>query len=49
MKGSLGCSDPEIVEFRNLREWRKVKSKLTVLDLRRAEFSIFRGLLGRVL
>lgn len=35
LKGSLGCSDHEMVEFKILRA-AKVHSKLTVLDFRRA-------------
>jgi len=32
LKGSLGCSDSKIVEFRMLREARRKQSKLTTLD-----------------
>ncbi|GAB0179159.1 hypothetical protein GRJ2_000381200 [Grus japonensis] len=48
LKGSLGCSDHEMVEFRILRAVRRVRSKLTTLDFRRADFGLFRDLLGRV-
>ncbi|GAB0193807.1 hypothetical protein GRJ2_001846000 [Grus japonensis] len=48
LKGSLGCSDHEMVEFKILRAARRVDSKLTTLDLRRADFGLFRDLLGRV-
>jgi len=48
LKGSLGCSDHEIVVFRILRATRRVHSKLTTLDFRRAGFGLFRDLLGRV-
>ncbi|GAB0182131.1 hypothetical protein GRJ2_000678400 [Grus japonensis] len=44
LKGSLGYSDHEMVEFENHR----VHSKLTTLDFRRADFGLFRDLLGRV-
>ncbi|GAB0206039.1 hypothetical protein GRJ2_003069500 [Grus japonensis] len=47
-KGSLGCSDHEMVEFRILRAARRVRSKLTTLHFRRADFGLFRDLLGRV-
>ncbi|GAB0180871.1 hypothetical protein GRJ2_000552400 [Grus japonensis] len=47
-KGSLGCSDHEMVEFKILRAVRRVHSKLTALDFRRADFGLFRDLLGRV-
>ncbi|GAB0176265.1 mitochondrial enolase superfamily member 1 [Grus japonensis] len=48
LKGSLGCSDHEMVEFRILRAARRVHSKLTTLDFRRADFGLFRDLLGRI-
>ncbi|KAK4823788.1 hypothetical protein QYF61_006510 [Mycteria americana] len=51
VKGSLGCSDHDMVDFRILRGRRRVKSKLTILDFRRADFGLFKDLylLGRVL
>ncbi|GAB0208014.1 hypothetical protein GRJ2_003267100 [Grus japonensis] len=48
LKGSLGCSDHEMVEFRILRAARRALSKLPTLDFRRADFGLFRDLLGRV-
>ncbi|GAB0203811.1 hypothetical protein GRJ2_002846700 [Grus japonensis] len=48
LKGSLGCSDHEMVEFRILRAARRACSKLTTLDFRRAGFGLFRDLLGRI-
>ncbi|GAB0188273.1 hypothetical protein GRJ2_001292600 [Grus japonensis] len=48
VKGSLGCSDHEIVEFKILRAVRRAHSKLTNLDFRIADFGLFRDLLGRV-
>ncbi|GAB0205366.1 hypothetical protein GRJ2_003002200 [Grus japonensis] len=48
LKGSLGCSDQEMVEFKILRAVRRAHSKLTTLDCRRAESGLFRGLLGGV-
>ncbi|GAB0205489.1 hypothetical protein GRJ2_003014500 [Grus japonensis] len=48
LKGSLGCSDHKMVEFRILRATRRVHSKLTALDFRRADFGLFRDLLGRM-
>ncbi|GAB0176444.1 hypothetical protein GRJ2_000109600 [Grus japonensis] len=48
LKGSLGCSDHKMVEFRILRAVRRARSKLTTLDLRRADFGLFRDLLGRI-
>ncbi|GAB0207584.1 hypothetical protein GRJ2_003224100 [Grus japonensis] len=48
LKGSLGCSDHEMVEFRILRAARRARSKLTTLDFRRADSGLFRDLLGRI-
>ena len=48
LRGSLGCSDHEMMEFKILRAARKVHSKLTVLHFRRAGFGLFRDLSGRV-
>ncbi|GAB0207578.1 mitochondrial enolase superfamily member 1 [Grus japonensis] len=48
LKGSLGCSDHEMVEFRILRAARRAHSKLTTLDFRRADSGLFRDLLGRI-
>ncbi|KAJ7409794.1 hypothetical protein BTVI_55579 [Pitangus sulphuratus] len=48
LKDSLGCSDHEMVEFKILRTARRVHSKITTLDLRRADFGFFRDLLGKV-
>lgn len=49
VKGSLGCRDHETVGFEILRAARRVESKLTSLDFRRAGFSFFIDLLDRVL
>jgi len=48
LKGSLGCSDHGMVGFRILRAVRGAHSKLTTLDFRRADFGLFRDLIGRV-
>ncbi|GAB0199653.1 lysine-specific histone demethylase 1A [Grus japonensis] len=48
LKGSLGCNDHEMVEFKILRAARRAHSKLTTLGFRRADFGLFRHLLGRV-
>ena len=48
LKGSLGCNDHKMVEFKILRAARRVHSKLATLDFRRADFGLFRDLLGRV-
>ncbi|PKU42736.1 hypothetical protein llap_6956 [Limosa lapponica baueri] len=48
LKGSLGCSDQEMLEFKILRAVRRAHNKLSILDFRRADFGLFRDLLGRV-
>ncbi|GAB0177964.1 hypothetical protein GRJ2_000261700 [Grus japonensis] len=48
LKGSLGCSDHEMVEFWILRAARRACSKLATLDFSRADFGPFRDLLGRI-
>ena len=48
LKGSLGCSDHEMVELQILRTVRTADSELATLDCRRANFGLFRDLLGRV-
>ena len=48
LKGSLGCSDHGMVELKILRAVRGAHSKLTTLDFRRADFGLFRDLIGRV-
>ena len=48
LKGSLGCSDREMMEFKVLRAARKVHSKLTALDFRKADVGLFRDPLGKV-
>ncbi|GAB0190056.1 hypothetical protein GRJ2_001470900 [Grus japonensis] len=48
LKSSLGCSDHDMVEFKILRAVRRAHSKLTTLDFRRADFGLFRDLLGRL-
>ncbi|GAB0206749.1 hypothetical protein GRJ2_003140500 [Grus japonensis] len=48
IKGSLGCSDHEMVEFKILRAARRAHSKLTTLEFRRAGFGLSRDLLARI-
>ena len=48
LKGSLGCSDHGMVGFKIFRAVRRVQSKLSTLDFRRADFGLFRDLLGRM-
>ncbi|PKU35602.1 dtw domain-containing protein 2 [Limosa lapponica baueri] len=40
LKGSLSCSDHEMVEFKFLRAVRRVHSKLTTLDFRRPDWPL---------
>ncbi|XP_027758991.1 chromodomain-helicase-DNA-binding protein 1-like [Empidonax traillii] len=47
--GCLGYSDHEMMEFSMLREAKRGISKTSTLDFRRADFSLFRMLIGRVL
>ncbi|GAB0181788.1 mitochondrial enolase superfamily member 1 [Grus japonensis] len=46
--GSLGCNDHEMVEFRILRGRSRAISRTTTLDFRRANFGLFKDLLGRI-
>jgi len=46
--GRLGCSDHEMVEFRILRGGSRAKSRIKTLDLRRANFALFKELLGGI-
>ena len=48
VKGSCGCSDPEMVEFRILMAGRRLNSKFTTTDFRRTGFGFFKDLLGGV-
>jgi len=47
-KGSLGCCDHEMMGFKILRAVSRAHSKLTALDISRADFGLFRDLLSRV-
>jgi len=44
-EGSCGCSDHEMVEFRILCGGSRVVSRITPLDIRRANIDIFMDLL----
>jgi len=48
LKGSLGFSDHEVVEFEILRAMRRARSEFTTLDFRRADFGLSRDLRSRV-
>ncbi|KAK4832489.1 hypothetical protein QYF61_023536 [Mycteria americana] len=47
VKGSLGCSDLEMVVFRIMKAERRVKGKLTTLDFRRADCSAQKSPMGK--
>jgi len=46
--GRLGCSNHEMVEFTILRGGSRVISRIKTLDFRRANFGLFKELLGRI-
>jgi len=46
--GSLGCSDHETVYFRNLCGGSREISRIKSLDFRRANFALFKELLGGI-
>jgi len=46
--GRLGCSDHEMVEFRILRGGSREISRIKTLDLRRANFGLFKELPGGI-
>jgi len=46
--GRLGCSDHEIVEFRILRGGSRAISRIKTLDFKRANFGLFKELLGGI-
>jgi len=46
--GSLGCSDHEMVEIRILSEGSRVINRIKILDFRRANFGLFKELLGGI-
>lgn len=48
VRGSLGSSDHEIVEFAIREGGSRTASKITILDFLRDNFSLFRDLLGRI-
>lgn len=48
LKGSLSCSSQELVEFKILGATKRLHSKLSALDFRRAESGLFKELLSRL-
>lgn len=47
-RGSLGCSDHEMMKFRILQGGNKAKRRFTTLDFRRTGFHLLMDLLGRI-
>lgn len=47
-RGSLGCSDREMVKFKILRAVRRDHDKFMAMDLRRADVGFSRDLFARV-
>ena len=45
--GSLGCSDHALVEFTVLRDIGKATIKVRTLNFRKANFQLFKELVGR--
>ena len=48
LKGSLGCSGHEMVEFKILRVSKRAHTKLATSGFRRTDFELFRELLVRM-
>jgi len=48
-RGSLGCSDHELVEFTVLRDIGKAKSIVRTQNFRKANFQLFKELVSRTL
>lgn len=49
LKGRLCCSDHKAVKFQILGIVRSMHTKLTTLEFRRADWALFRDLLGKML
>lgn len=47
--GCLGCSDRAVVDFTPLRDTGQTKSKIRVLNLRKAKFQLFKDLVNKPL
>lgn len=48
LKGNLGCSEHKMVKFEILRAVRRAHSELIILDYKRADFGLYKGLLVEV-
>lgn len=46
VKGRLGCSDQKLPELKILTEMKKRNRRITALDFKRTDFSLFRYLLS---
>lgn len=49
VEGSLGCCNHEVVEFRISRDQNRLPSRIITLDFSRANFGLFKQLLGEIL
>jgi len=49
VEGSLGCCNHEVVEFRISCDQNRIRSRITTLDFSRANFGLFKELLGEIL
>lgn len=48
VRDKLNCSDHKLVVFSILRRANKTNSKITALDFKMADFTLFRNVLGRM-
>jgi len=48
IRGCLGCSDHAMVESMHQRDMRQVKSKIRMLNFRKADFQLFRELVNKI-
>lgn len=48
VEGSLGCRGHEMADVTMLCERSKTVSRITILEFRRADFGLFKYLLGRI-
>lgn len=49
VRGSFGCSDHEVAEFRITRGGNTAKNRIAMLDFRKADFDLFRDLNRRIM
>ena len=48
VEGSLSCSDHDVVEFRISCGWNRIPSRITTLHFSKANFGVFKQLLGEI-